>query len=212
MARGGEICSSIWSGLRGYWRDYRAPNFLRDDRRKHEERALFGDGCVGGFGYGTDARCDYAAADKDGVVAEHRDEHDDGAAASAGGGGEDAGDGQAGAGSSAEDDRNAVVHDAGQMAEVVYRHAAEAKLPALECAPERDGDVERYGVHVGRTGSSKGHMEATFVSQEKINGKVHMEMTSARQSQPIVMDVTFESVYQGADCKGISPDSPKIVR
>jgi hypothetical protein len=60
-------------------------------------------------------------------------------------------------------------------------------------------------------GSSKGHMEATFVSQEKINGKVHMEITSARQTQPIVMDVTFAGVYQGADCKGISPDSPKIV-
>jgi Protein of unknown function (DUF3617) len=60
-------------------------------------------------------------------------------------------------------------------------------------------------------GASKGHMEATFVSQEKINGKVHMEITSARQPQPIVMDVTFEGLYQGADCKGISPDSPKII-
>jgi hypothetical protein len=27
-----------------------------------------------------------------------------------------------------------------------------------------------------------------------------------------VMDVTFDSVYQGADCKGISPDSPKIMQ
>jgi hypothetical protein len=61
-------------------------------------------------------------------------------------------------------------------------------------------------------GSSKGHLEATFASQEKMNGKMHMEITTARQSQPIVMDMTFESVYQGADCKGISPDSPKIVR
>ena len=59
--------------------------------------------------------------------------------------------------------------------------------------------------------SSKGHMEATFASQEKMNGKVHMEISTARQSQPILMDMTFESVYQGADCKGISPDSPKIV-
>jgi hypothetical protein len=61
-------------------------------------------------------------------------------------------------------------------------------------------------------GGSKGHMEATFVSQEKMNGKMHMEIMTARQPQPIVMDVTFEGVYQGADCKGISPDSPKIVR
>jgi Protein of unknown function (DUF3617) len=61
----------------------------------------------------------------------------------------------------------------------------------------------------GRT--SKGHIEATFASQEKVNGKVHMEITTQRQLQPILMDMTFESVYQGADCKGISPDSPKIV-
>jgi hypothetical protein len=60
-------------------------------------------------------------------------------------------------------------------------------------------------------GSSKGHLEASFGSQEKMNGKMHMELTTARQSQPIVMDVTFESVYQGEDCKGISPDSPKIM-
>ncbi len=61
-------------------------------------------------------------------------------------------------------------------------------------------------------GSSKGHLDASFASQEKMNGKMHMEITTARQSQPIVMDVTFESVYQGEDCKGISPDSPKVVR
>ncbi len=60
-------------------------------------------------------------------------------------------------------------------------------------------------------GSSKGHLDATFANQEKMSGKVHMEITTARQPQPIVMDVTFEGVYQGADCKGISPDSPKIV-
>jgi hypothetical protein len=61
-------------------------------------------------------------------------------------------------------------------------------------------------------GSSKGHLDATFANQEKMNGKMHMEVTTQRQTQPIVMDVSFESVYQGADCKGISPDSPKIVR
>jgi len=60
-------------------------------------------------------------------------------------------------------------------------------------------------------GSSKGHLDATFTNQEKMNGKMHMEITTERQPQPIVMDVTFESVYQGADCKGISPDSPKII-
>ena len=60
-------------------------------------------------------------------------------------------------------------------------------------------------------GTSKGHLEATFASQEKMNGKMHMEITTARQTQPIVMDMTFDSVYQGADCKGVSPDSPKII-
>jgi Protein of unknown function (DUF3617) len=60
-------------------------------------------------------------------------------------------------------------------------------------------------------GSSKGHLDATFANQEKMDGKMHMEITTERQSQPIVMDVTFESVYQGADCKGISPDLPKII-
>ena len=60
-------------------------------------------------------------------------------------------------------------------------------------------------------GNTKGHIEAAFSSQEKINGKMHMEITTSRQPQPIVMDATFESEYQGADCKGISPDSPKIV-
>jgi hypothetical protein len=61
-------------------------------------------------------------------------------------------------------------------------------------------------------GSSKGHMEATFPSMEKMNGKMHMEVTTSRQPQPIVVDSTFESVYQGADCKGISPDAAKVVR
>jgi hypothetical protein len=60
-------------------------------------------------------------------------------------------------------------------------------------------------------GSSKGHINATYSGLEKVNGKVHMEITAANQSQPIVMDMTFESVYQGADCKGIEPGSPKIV-
>ena len=61
-------------------------------------------------------------------------------------------------------------------------------------------------------GSTKGHVEAAFSSQEKMNGKMHMEITSSSQQQPIVMDATFQSEYQGADCKGVSPDSPKIVQ
>jgi hypothetical protein len=61
-------------------------------------------------------------------------------------------------------------------------------------------------------GSSKGHIIATYSGQEKVNGKVHMEVAMESQAEPIVMDLTFESVYQGSDCKGISPDSPKVVR
>ena len=62
----------------------------------------------------------------------------------------------------------------------------------------------------GRTNST-GHVEVSFVSDEKMTGKAHMETTSASMPKPIVMDMTFDSVYQGSDCKGISPDSPKIV-
>jgi hypothetical protein len=60
-------------------------------------------------------------------------------------------------------------------------------------------------------GSSKGHIDAKYSSDEKVSGKVHMEVTTQRQTDPIVMDVVFESLYQGADCKGVSPDSPKVV-
>jgi Protein of unknown function (DUF3617) len=60
--------------------------------------------------------------------------------------------------------------------------------------------------------SSTGHLDVTFVSEEKSTGKVHLEVMSSRQPQPITMNMTFESVYQGSDCKGISPDSPKVVK
>lgn len=60
-------------------------------------------------------------------------------------------------------------------------------------------------------GSSTGHMQFTFISAEKTHGTIHVETVTERQPQPIVMDFTLDSVYQGADCKGISPDSAKIV-
>ena len=59
--------------------------------------------------------------------------------------------------------------------------------------------------------NSTGHMEVNFVSAEKMQGKVHAEVVSESQPKPIVMDMTFDSAYQGEDCKGISPDSGKIV-
>lgn len=60
--------------------------------------------------------------------------------------------------------------------------------------------------------TSTGHMEVTFVSQEKATGKAHIETTMQQQPKPIEMNMTFESVFQGSDCKGISPDSPKVVK
>ena len=60
--------------------------------------------------------------------------------------------------------------------------------------------------------SSTGHFEVIFVSQEKATGKAHVETTMASQPKPIDMNITFESVFQGSDCKGISPDSPKVMK
>jgi hypothetical protein len=62
-----------------------------------------------------------------------------------------------------------------------------------------------------RGGSGKGHMEVNFISSEKVRGTIHMEMVTQRQPEPIVMDMTFDSTYQGSDCKGISPDTPKVI-
>jgi hypothetical protein len=63
----------------------------------------------------------------------------------------------------------------------------------------------------GRT-SSTGHIAVSFTSSEKMTGKVHAETVRQSQPQPIVMDMSFESAYQGKNCQGISPDSPKIVQ
>jgi len=62
-----------------------------------------------------------------------------------------------------------------------------------------------------RGGTGKGHMEMSFVSTEKVHGTMHMEIVSERQPQPIVMDMTIDNTYQGADCKGVSPDTPKMI-
>jgi hypothetical protein len=60
--------------------------------------------------------------------------------------------------------------------------------------------------------SSTGHIDVNFTSSEKMTGKVHLETTRRSQPQPIVMDMNFEGAYQGSDCHGISPDSPKIIQ
>ncbi|MBS1799938.1 MAG: DUF3617 domain-containing protein [Acidobacteria bacterium] len=63
----------------------------------------------------------------------------------------------------------------------------------------------------GTGNSAKGHMQMSFLSTEKVHGTMHMEAVSARQPQPIVVDMTIDSVYQGADCGGVSPDTPKVI-
>lgn len=60
-------------------------------------------------------------------------------------------------------------------------------------------------------GGATGHMQVSFLSTEKVHGTMHMEASSAQQPQPIVVDVTIDSAYLGDDCKGVSPDTPKII-
>jgi hypothetical protein len=60
-------------------------------------------------------------------------------------------------------------------------------------------------------GNATGHTQITFVSSEKVHGVTHMEVVTERSPQPIVMDITMDSVYQGSDCKGISPDGAKVI-
>jgi hypothetical protein len=62
-----------------------------------------------------------------------------------------------------------------------------------------------------RGGTGKGHFEMSFISPEKVHGTMHMEMVSEQRPQPIVMDMTIDNAYQGADCKGVSPDTPKMI-
>jgi hypothetical protein len=61
-------------------------------------------------------------------------------------------------------------------------------------------------------GAAKGHLEMNFLSPEKVHGTVHMEVTSQRQPQPILMNITVDNTYEGSDCKGISPEDPKVIR
>jgi hypothetical protein len=60
-------------------------------------------------------------------------------------------------------------------------------------------------------GSAMGRVQANFITSEKVHGIGHMEIMTPRQPQAIIMDTTFDSTYQGADCKGISPDTPKVI-
>jgi Protein of unknown function (DUF3617) len=75
-------------------------------------------------------------------------------------------------------------------------------------------DVSGMSVDVeckSERGTSTGHTQINFVSPEKAHGTTHMEIVTTRSPQPIVMNLTMDSVYQGTDCKGISPDSAKVI-
>lgn len=60
--------------------------------------------------------------------------------------------------------------------------------------------------------NSTGHFDVSFVSPEKMRGKAHGQVVSQMHPEPMVFDTKFESTYLGADCKGVSPDSAKIIR
>ena len=64
----------------------------------------------------------------------------------------------------------------------------------------------RMGAH------SIGHIDVSFSGTEKMHGKAHIETIVQSQAQPILMDMSFDSAYQGSDCQGISPDSAKVIR
>jgi hypothetical protein len=59
--------------------------------------------------------------------------------------------------------------------------------------------------------TTSGHIQMTFDSDTRMHGTIHMSVTSDRQPQPITVDTTMQSAYQGSDCQGISPDSPKVL-
>lgn len=56
-----------------------------------------------------------------------------------------------------------------------------------------------------------GHIDMTFDSDSQMHGKMHMTVNTQSQPQPMNIDTTMQSTYQGADCQGVSPDSPKVV-
>jgi hypothetical protein len=78
-----------------------------------------------------------------------------------------------------------------------FKQDASGMSVDIECKSER--------------GTSTGHMQIDFVSPEKAHGTTHMEIVTGRSPQPMVMNITMDSVYQGADCKGISPDNAKVI-
>jgi hypothetical protein len=65
--------------------------------------------------------------------------------------------------------------------------------------------------HNSDVSSSTGHVEMVFDSTEKAHGTMHMSVTTRQMPQPMTLDGTFQTEYQGSDCQGISPDSPKII-
>ena len=59
--------------------------------------------------------------------------------------------------------------------------------------------------------NSTGHMQMTFDSDTRMHGTFHMNVASEHQPRPVTIDTTYQGEYQGADCQGVSPDSPKVI-
>jgi hypothetical protein len=59
--------------------------------------------------------------------------------------------------------------------------------------------------------SSTTHFDVKFVSTERIQGEAHGQMLSPHWPQPMNFEAHFESVFQGADCKGVSPDRARVI-
>lgn len=60
--------------------------------------------------------------------------------------------------------------------------------------------------------TTAGHFDLRVLSQEKTHGQGKMTSMLPSQPNPIIVDMTIDGVYLGSDCKGISPDSPKVVQ
>jgi hypothetical protein len=71
-------------------------------------------------------------------------------------------------------------------------------------------DVSGMSFDIDCMGST-GHVQVNFISSEKAHGTMHMEVVSPERPQPMVMNITFDSIYQGSDCKGIAPGEAKVI-
>jgi hypothetical protein len=68
-------------------------------------------------------------------------------------------------------------------------------------------DVVCTGAGGQKIGS--GHMEMVFESRTKMHGSFRMQMRVPDEPDPVSYNSSLEGEFQGADCQGIQPDSPR---